>query len=583
MRRTKSYYIWLFKIRDFYSMNADHIIPLSSLTIRELFSRTLQTYGHRPSICFVGETPISYKELGEQVERVACTLLSAGLQPGDRVAIAGHNMPQWVVTYLAVTTCGLVAVPLLPDFSAEEMQNIVTHAGVRAVFVSQRLLPKLSLERIEGLKAAFVMDTFSPLLPAELPSAGPPATRYRVQESDLAALIYTSGTTGTPKGVMLTHRAIAFVVSRSRAFQAVTSEDVFLSFLPLAHTYENSLGMLLPISCGASIYYLQKPPTASTLLPALKQLRPTTMLSVPLIMEKLYKSRVTATLSRRKLLGWLYKVPLFRRLFHRAVGRRLRAAFGGRLKFFGIGGAKIDPKVERFLLEASFPYAIGYGMTEAAPLIAGAAVGKTRVESTGEALPGVSIKINEPDRNGVGEIWVKGPNLMNGYYRNSRATEQVLTSDGWLRTGDLGQIKRGYLYIKGRSKTTILGPGGENIYPEDIEQLINSYDFITESLVIEEGNSLIAKVLLNMEKAAESLEHFREAVKERQHRLKEWEAQMETWKSNYLKELNRRLNKYSQIKRIDLMDEPFERTPSQKIKRFLYTKQTDDKKKDDER
>ncbi len=561
-------------------MNANQIIPLNRLTIQELFDRALQAYGHRPSLSFVGETPISYRELGEQVKRIARMLASAGLQPGDKVALVGHNMPHWVAIYLAVTTGGLVAVPLLPDFSREEMQNILTHAGVKALFVSQRLLPKLQPERIDGLKVAFLMDDLTLLFPDKLPAEELQPYDYRVQERDLAALIYTSGTTGTPKGVMLTHRAITFVVSRSRAFQPVDSEDVFLSFLPLSHTYENSLGMLLPISCGASIYYLQKPPTASTLLPALKLLRPTTMLSVPLIMEKIYKTQIRATLSKRKMLGVMCAVPLFRRLFHRAAGRHLRIAFGGRLKFFGIGGAKLDPQVERFLLEAGFPYAIGYGMTEAAPLIAGAAVGKTRLESTGVALPGVSIKIHEPDGHGVGEIWVKGPHLMNGYYRNSQATEQVLTSDGWLRTGDLGRISRGYLYIKGRSKTTILGPGGENIYPEDIEQLINSHDFIAESLVVEEGNSLIAKVLLNMEKAAESLEHLKEAVKERQLRFKEWEAQLETWKSNYLKELNRRLNKYSQIKRIDLIDKPFERTPSQKIKRFLYTKQSGDKKKE---
>lgn len=290
------------------------------------------------------------------------------------------------------------------------------------------------------------------------------------------------------------------------------------------------------------------------------------MLSVPLIMEKLYKSQIQAKFTKTRFTRVIYKALLFRKLIHRIAGKKLYETFGGRLRFFGIGGAKLDSRVERFLKEAKFPYAIGYGLTETAPLLAGAGTHQTKLQSTGFAVQGVELKIYEPNKKGVGEIWAKGPNVMKGYYKNPEATSEVLTADGWFRTGDLGKFdSNNRLYIKGRMKNTIVGASGENIYPEDIETIINSNQFVVESLVIEEDGFLVAKIILDLEQIEKNIVHLKTAIDEKKEQYQEWKA-------HFTKELNSKLNRTSQINRVDIMDEPFEKTASQKIKRFLYTK-----------
>ena len=389
-----------------------------------------------------------------------------------------------------------------------------------------------------------------------------------MKEEDTAAIIYTSGTTGRSKGVELAHKSLTFTAMQSFTFHAINSTDVFLSLLPLSHTYENTIGLLYPIMYGSSIYYLEKPPTPAALLPALSKIRPTMMLAVPLIMEKLYKNQIQSKFNKNQFTRMIYKTPLFRKIIHRIAGKKLYETFGGRLAFFGIGGAKLDCRVERFLREARFPYAIGYGLTETAPLLAGAGTHQTKLQSTGFAVQGVDLKINEPDKNGVGEIWAKGPNVMKGYYKNPEATIEVLTADGWFKTGDYGRFdSKKRLYIKGRMKNTIVGASGENIYPEDIESVINNNKYVVESLVIEEDGFLVAKVLLDIENLEKSIEHIKSVFedKKEKHTL---------WAQNLVKEVNAKLNKVSQIKRVDIMQEPFEKTASQKIKRFLYTKQS---------
>jgi long-chain acyl-CoA synthetase len=394
-----------------------------------------------------------------------------------------------------------------------------------------------------------------------------------VIEEDTAAIIYTSGTTGRSKGVMLSHRNLTFIAMQSYTFQPINNHDVFLSLLPLSHTYENTIGMIYPIMYGSVIYYLEKPPTPAALLPALAKIRPTMMLAVPLIMEKLFKSQIQSKFEASKFRSMIYKTPLFRILIHRFAGKKLYQSFGGRIKFFGIGGAKIDYRVERFLKEARFPYAIGYGLTETSPLLAGAGTHQTKLQSTGFAVQGVDLKINNPNSKGIGEIWAKGPNVMQGYFKNPEATAEVISNDGWFSTGDLGRFdshKR--LYIKGRMKNTIVGASGENIYPEDIETIINDQQFVLESLVIEEDGFLVAKVLLDLDNLEKNIEHFKSVIEDKKEKHL-------IWVNNFTKEVNAKLNRISQIKRIDIMDEPFEKTASQKIKRFLYTKQNKKNKK----
>lgn len=537
------------------------------LTLKSLIDYSVLHFADCPSVSFVEGTPITYKQLGQKIEEVAALLSSFGLQKGDKVALFSHNMPNWVIAYFSVVSKGMIIVPVLPDFTRQEVENVLMHSEAKVLFVSERLQSRVDGLELSDLIGKISVEEFKVLMGGDLSESDvSKVDEIQVEEDDTAAIIYTSGTTGRSKGVVLSHKSIAFTAMQSYTFCAISHEDIFLSFLPLSHTYENTIGMLYPVMYGASIYYLEKPPTASSLIPALKKIRPTMMLSVPLIMEKLYKSQIQAKFTKTRFTRVIYKALLFRKLIHRIAGKKLYETFGGRLRFFGIGGAKLDSRVERFLKEAKFPYAIGYGLTETAPLLAGAGTHQTKLQSTGFAVQGVALKIHEPNKKGVGEIWAKGPNVMKGYYKNPEATSEVLTADGWFRTGDLGKFdSNNRLYIKGRMKNTIVGASGENIYPEDIETIINSNQFVVESLVIEEDGFLVAKIILDLEQIEKNIAHLKTAIDEKKEQYQEWKA-------HFTKELNSKLNRTSQINRVDIMDEPFEKTASQKIKRFLYTK-----------
>lgn len=536
-------------------------IKLPQLTLKALINNTVSHFANQPSIAFVDGIPMSYGEFGLQMNRLSELLESYGLNKGDKVALFSHNMPNWVIAYFAIVARGMVVVPILPDFSSEEVKNVIEHSESKVLFVSERLQSK-----IEGLQTNFLTHILT-LDTLDLTHTTPSQLKeVEVLENDLAAIIYTSGTTGRSKGVMLTHQNIMHVTCASYQVYPIHQHDVFLSFLPLSHTYENTIGMLFPIMYGASIYYLEKPPTAAALLPALSKIRPTLMLSVPLIMEKIYKVQVQGKFSKNHFSRIIYKTPLFRKIIHRIAGKKLYQTFGGRLKFFGIGGAKLDSRVERFLREARFPYAIGYGLTETAPLLAGASPHQTKMQSTGYAIRGVQLCIHSPNERGVGEIWAKGPNVMTGYYKNPEATSEVITPDGWFKTGDLGYLdSKKRLFIKGRMKNTIIGPSGENIYPEDIESVINNSNYVLESLVVEEDGYLVAKVLLDIDNIEKQYKHLQKIIEEKKEHYHEWLKHL-------TQEFNSRLNKNSQVKRIDVMDNPFEKTASQKIKRFKYHK-----------
>ena len=543
------------------------------LTLKSLIDYSVAHFAENTAVAFVeGNGLLKYSDLGKAIDEMAGLLYSFGLEKGDKVALYSQNMPNWVIAYFAVVARGLVIVPILPDFTREEVENVLIHSEAKALFVSERLKPKTDGLELPHLKAKIKLEDLT-VISGEITTPKPEKiAEIAVNEEDIAAIIYTSGTTGRSKGVVLTQKNITFVAMQSYTIFPINEHDVFLSFLPLSHTYENSIGMLYPIMYGASIYYLEKPPTAASLLPAMAKIRPTMMLSVPLIMEKLYKNQIQAKFVKTKFSRMIYKSPVFRILIHRIAGKKLYQTFGGRLKFFGIGGAKLDSRVERFLKEAKFPYAIGYGLTETAPLLAGAAPHQTKLQSTGYAMEGVELKLNEPNKKGVGEIWAKGPNVMVGYYKNPEATDEVLTQDGWFRTGDLGKFDtKQRLFIKGRMKNTIISASGENIYPEDIESVINNTQYVVESLVIEEDGYLVAKVILDIETIEKNIAHLKAVIDEKKEKYTEW-------KQHFTKELNAKLNRASQINRVDIMDEPFEKTASQKIKRFLYNK-TNPKKK----
>ncbi len=537
------------------------------MTFPAVFNKTLSKFGGKNAYAFAGEKPLTWMDVNSEVQAVIAFLEKNGIMPGDKVAILSVNMPAWPVVFFGITFMGAVAVPVLPDFSPKEIANVLAHSEAKVLFVSSSLLQKSEGFKSESFKLLISIENFSVIWSAkphsEFINGVLPAGNYDVKEEDLASIIYTSGTTGRSKGVMLTHKNITFNALKGARIQPIDENDRFLSVLPLSHTYENTLGLILPLTTGAAVYYLRKPPTPSVLLPALEQVKPTMMLTVPLIIEKIYFNKILPTFRDNKVLHQLYKVSFLRKILNRAAGKKLLKTFGGELKFFGIGGAKLNRTVEKFLREAEFPYAIGYGLTETSPLLAGSNPQTTRLESTGPAIEEIEIKINNPDRiTGEGEIWARGANVMKGYYREPEMTREVLTPDGWFKTGDLGVFdKNRNLYIKGRLKNMILGSSGENIYPEEIESIINNFRYVAESLVVEQKGKLVALVHLNMEELEKKYQSFKDDISVRKEEL-----------LNEIKNyVNSHVNKFSQIQKVIMHPDPFQKTATLKIKRFLYT------------
>lgn len=528
-------------------------------TLRELYLHSIEKFAAHPCFSMYGGESLTFADFAERVDSLVDTFLRAGLCSGDKIALLSSNMPNWGVTYFAATISGMVIVPILPDFSGPELDRIIQHSEAKALVASDRLYSKISKEVIAGLRLVVRSKNLGVIKHVE-------SERGKIvtpKGEDLAAIIYTSGTTSSPKGVMLSHCNLCSELAMVSILQPVYPEDIFLSILPLSHTYECSLGMLLPVMWGASVVYIDKPPTASVLLPILKQIRPTIMLTVPLIIEKIYKHKILPQFTNNWLMRLIYRKEWGRKFLHRLAGKRLAELFGGRIRFFGIGGAKLDPTVEQFLFEGKFPYAIGYGLTETAPVLAGVNPTMVRHQSTGPMLQGVEARLDNVNAAGEGEIVVKGPNVMMGYYKNPEATAEAFTSDGWFRTKDLGVFDSdGYLYIKGRLNNMILGPNGENIYPEEIENVLNGHALVADSLVKEDMGKLVAIVHFN-----------REALEQKYHTVREnLGNRMEHIKKELMNYVNSKVNKFSRISVVVEQEEEFEKTPTQKIKRFLYTK-----------
>jgi long-chain acyl-CoA synthetase len=470
-------------------------------------------------------------------------------------------MPNWSVSYFAVTASGRVVVPILPDFTAFEIINILDHSEASAIIVSSKLEYKIHKHISDKLPLIIRMDD---LTPVKMPDGVACAEPDSPKPEDIASIIYTSGTSGASKGVMLTHSNLVSHTKMTFKLFPIVKEDVFLSILPLSHAYECSIGMILPFYCGASVVYLDGSPTPSLLMPALKEVKPTVMLSVPLIVEKIYKLKIRPMFTKNLVLRILYSISFIRRLFHKLAGKRLLETFGGRLRFFGIGGSRIDGVVEHFLADAGFPYGIGYGLTETSPLLAGATPGKVKWQSTGPAIDGVELKIINPNRDKIGEILAKGPNVMAGYFKDPETTSSSFTNDGWFITKDLGFIdKRGNLHIKGRKDNMMLGPNGENIYPEDIESVINEFDLVLESLVIQKKGKLVAKVHFNYEEIKSGILENGDGRENISDKINKIKVELLTY-------INERVSKSSRIAEIIEQTVPFEKTATLKIKRYLY-------------
>ncbi len=536
---------------------------LETQTLPSLLENSFKKYSSNSALTYVNGTPISYKELKTEIEKAKTLLNQLGIKRGDKVAILSRNMPNWGISYFAITCLGAIVVPLLPDFHKDEIKNIIEHSETKAMLVSELMYSKIENYSDHLLDTIIYTDDFK-IVKGELDKKIE-NTPVDIQESDMASIIYTSGTTGKSKGVMLSHKNIVFDAINVLSIEHVKSRHRFLSILPLSHTYENTLGLIVPILQGASVYYLEKPPTASALIPAMQKVKPTHILSVPMIIEKIYRNKVLPTFTKSVFMALLYKVSIIRKTLNKVAGKKLKKTFGGKVEFFGVGGAALDPVVEKFLREAKFPYAIGYGLTESAPLLSGANPKNARYRAIGPAMEGVQLKINNPDsKTGEGEVWAKGDNIMLGYYKEPELTNEVLTNDGWLKTGDLGYIKDNYLYLKGRIKNMIVGASGENIYPEEIESIINNFKYVLESIVVEKKGKLVALVHFNHEELEKQFHHLKdEAVLFARNKAEELKQELQEY-------VNSRVNKFSRIYAVVPQTIPFEKTATQKIKRYLY-------------
>ncbi len=536
-------------------------------TLRHVLHEAAQIYANKDSLAFVESNPISFSSLKELAKAQAQLLLDKGINPGDKVAILSENSPNWGVAYLAITTCGAVAVPILPDFHANEVQNILRQSQAKGVYISEKL--KSNLSGFDS-KELLVISADDMDIQSE-PESNKKHKNHlsyddiEVNEDDLAAIIFTSGTTGHSKGVMLTHKNIvANAIDGGSSFKQLHENERLVSILPLSHTYECTLGFVLPLLVGASIYYIKGKPVPSTLMDAMQKVKPTIVFSIPLIIEKIYKLKILPQLKKSPITRNLLKFGFSRKKLHKIAGKKLIESFGGELHLFGIGGAPLSLKSEKFLLEAGFPYYCAYGLTESSPLVTGASE-ERRLGSVGQILPSVEARIEKkhPDKQ-EGELYIKGPSIMRGYYEDPDTTAEVLSEDGWLKTGDLCHIDSdNYLYIHGRSKNMILGPSGENIYPEEIESILLTHRYVVESIVYEHDGKVVARVHPDYNQLQEEFDKKGLTPQQTKKRMAEAidEIRIET---------NDQLSSFSRINRIIEQEEPFAKTPTQKIKRYLY-------------
>jgi long-chain acyl-CoA synthetase len=520
---------------------------------------------------------LTYALLAERVARVHLLFKQAGIVPGDKVAVMGKNNVNWVVSYLATVTYGAVIVPILQDFKENDAIHIINHSEAKILFITDLIWEHIDAEQVPDLKVVLSLNTMDVLISRlSMEQAVDTmsiddlfATAYpngfcqedvvyiERSNAELASINYTSGTTGFSKGVMTPANALAGNIKYGRESNLVPSGAKVVAFLPLAHAYGCAFDFLTCIAIGGHCYLLGRAPSPKILVKAFSEVKPTIILSVPLVLEKIYKKMIQPQISKTPV-SWVLKVPLLDQVVLSKIREKLITAFGGEFTQIIVGGAPMNAEVEAFLRRIKFPLTIGYGMTETAPLISFTSWQDFRPQSCGQVLEGfMEARIADPNEEGVGEIQVRGENVMLGYYKNEEATRQAFTEDGWLRTGDLGTIDAdNFIYIKGRCKTMLLGPSGQNIYPEEIESKINNMPYVLESLVLQKDDTrLVALVCPDFEAVdADKLT----------------QEQLELIMEENRKLVNAELAAYEQINVMKLYTHEFEKTPKKSIKRFLY-------------
>ena len=528
-------------------------------TLGNLYEYSTTVYSdNKLSQVIDGELSYTYGSFKKRCDSISKKLSQYGIGSCDKVAILANNTPNWTVAFFACVPFSRIVVPILTESSENEVTNILIHSESKAIFISRKLLHKLSPESLSSLRLVVDIDTFETIRADDDAFTCDGRVAVPMPE-DIAAIIYTSGTTGSAKGVVLSHRNFTSNIISCYHSHKCTERDTWLSILPMAHTYELTLGVLYPIYCGATVYYLSTPPVPALLLAAMKKVRPTVLLTVPLIIEKIYRNSVLPTIRKSKTLSWMNE--RYNKLMCLIIGMKLKKSLGGRITFFGVGGAKLDTTVEEFLWKARFPYAIGYGLTETSPLL-GHAVGKHRYPgSIGFPVYGIEMRLDNvnPD-TGEGEIVVRGDNVMLGYYKDPKRTKEAFTEDGWFKTKDVALMdNKGRYYIRGRIGNMIVGPSGENIYPEEIESVINDIEGVNESIIVERKGRLVALIQFN--------ENIIDWDSEGE---AEFYEKLEARKATILNIVNKKVSKTSKINDVEVMKEPFDKTATRKIRRFKY-------------
>ena len=519
----------------------------------------------------------SYKEIAGKILKLHILFRGSGVKEGDKIALVGRNSANWCISYLAVVTYGAIIVPILPDFKPDDLINIINHSDSRLLFVDDKIYDLLDILRIAEIIGVFSLDDFRMIisnnqavrdsfssLDEKYSTAFPEVKKEDIlfsgiSNDELAVISYTSGTTGFSKGVMITHNSLAANVRYAQNNMPLRAGDPLVSFLPLAHTYGCAFEFLFPFTIGCHITILSKTPSPQIIIQAFKEIKPRLILSVPLVIEKIFKKQLLPVIGK-PLMKILLSVPLLNKVLYKKINAKLVETFGGEFKEIVIGGAAFNADAETFFKKIRFKFTVGYGMTECGPLISYASWDTTKLGASGRAVDTLEVTIDSPDpENVVGEIILRGENVMTGYYKNEKATREMIDDKGWMHTGDLGIIdKDGNIFIKGRSKSMILGPSGKNIYPEEIEAVINNKDYIVESVVISLDNKLIALVFPDYEMMK------RDNVSE---------EQLIEYLDKTRKELNDRLPEFMAVSKFRIHSEEFAKTPKRSIKRFLYTKE----------
>ena len=519
----------------------------------------------------------SYKEIAEKILKIHILFKGSGIIEGDKIALVGRNSANWCITYLATVTYGAVIVPILPDFKPVDLTNIINHSDSKLLIVDDKIYDLLNISSMSEIIGVFSLDDFRIImsgnqavkeifssLEEKYANAFPVLKKEDIKFSDisndqLAVISYTSGTTGFSKGVMITHNSLAANVRYAQNNMPLKPGDPLVSFLPLAHTYGCAFEFLFPFTIGCHITILSKTPSPQIVIQAFKEIRPRLILSVPLVIEKIFKKQLLPVISK-PLMKIMLAVPLLNKILYKKINEKLVETFGGEFKEIVIGGAAFNPDAEKFFKKIRFRFTVGYGMTECGPLISYASWDTTKLGASGRAVDTLEVTIDSPDPETiVGEIILRGENVMTGYYKNEKATLEMIDNNGWMHTGDLGIIdKDGNIFIKGRSKSMILGPSGKNIFPEEIEAVINNKEYVVESVVISVDNKLIALVFPDYEMM-------------KRNNLSE--EQLAEFFDKTRKEVNERLPEFMAVSKFRIHPEEFAKTPKRSIKRFLYTKE----------